>query len=325
MAPMKIAITGGAGFIGTVLADILKEQGHDLVLADLHLSKKYPAHSVIADVRDQQALIRAFKGVDVIYHLAAEHRDDVQPIQKYYDVNVGGAENVIAAAQAHNIQTIIFTSSVALYGLDAGNSKEKDTPNPFNDYGASKWQSEGVFNAWALADKARSLTMVRLVATFGPGNRGNIYNLMNQIARGRFVMVGNGENQKSIAYVRNVAAFLHHCLNSGSGLHLYNYADKPDLTMNDFVTSVRKDLGLQGIGPRLPYAIGIIGGRVLDVAAKVTGKNFPISAIRVEKFCANTIVNADRARQTGFVQPFTLREGIDEMVRAEFTSTQEAA
>src|SRR5262245_47609193 len=106
---MKIAITGGAGFIGKVMAGILKDAGHEPVLIDLHSSQAYPQHSVVADVRDQDAMIRAVKGADVIYHLAAEHRDDVSPVQKYYDVNVGGAESVIAAAKAHDISKIIFT------------------------------------------------------------------------------------------------------------------------------------------------------------------------------------------------------------------------
>ncbi|MGB0719425.1 MAG: NAD-dependent epimerase/dehydratase family protein, partial [Bdellovibrionales bacterium] len=114
---MKIAITGGAGFIGTQLAGILKAQGHDVALLDLKPSDTYPEDSHIVDVCDRDALIRASEGVDAIYHLAAEHRDDVSPVQRYYDVNVGGGENVVAAARENGIKTIIFTSSVAVYPL----------------------------------------------------------------------------------------------------------------------------------------------------------------------------------------------------------------
>jgi len=318
VAAMNIAITGGAGFIGTELAKALKKDGHAVTLIDICASDIFPEDSKIADVRDSAALTAALQGADSIYHLAAEHRDDVRPIQRYYDVNVGGAKNVVAAAKAHNIQKIIFSSSVALYGLGEKESREEDTPDPFNDYGRSKWESERVFNAWAAEDPARSLTTVRLVATFGEGNRGNIYNLLAQIASGKFVMVGNGKNKKTIAYVGNVVAFLKYCLNFFNGAHLYNYADKPDLSMEELVREARKALGYAGMGLRLPYIAGMAGGLTFDAMAKMTGKNFPISAIRVKKFCANTVVSADKIERTGFKRPCTLEEGLKIMIDAEF-------
>jgi GlcNAc-P-P-Und epimerase len=317
---LTIAITGGAGFIGTTLARLLITAGHTVRIIDVRPSAAFPALSQRVDVRDRTALSDALQGVDVIYHLAAEHRDDVTPISLYYDVNVGGADNVVAAAQAHGINRIIFTSSVALYGLGAGASRESDTPAPFNDYGASKWKSEQVLNAWAAQDKTRTLITTRLVATFGPGNRGNIYNLMAQIAGGRFMMVGRGQNRKSIAYVENVAAFLQHCLNM-NGSHVYNYADAPDLTMREMVALVRGAMGLPGLGPALPYPVGLTGGYVFDAAAAITGKKFPISAVRIRKFCADTMVNAEAARATGFQAPYTLEHGLREMMAAEFVKT----
>lgn len=306
---MRIAITGGAGFIGSKLAELLEKQGHEVFILDL------PAY----DVTDSAAMMEALTGIDAIYHLAAEHRDDVRPIQKYYDVNVGGAENIIAAAKAHNIPKIIFTSSVAVYGLDAGESKESSAPAPFNDYGQSKWESEKIFESWAQQNPDHKLVTIRLVATFGPGNRGNIYNLMNQIAGGKFLMVGSGKNRKSIAYVGNVAAFLAHLLKCEAGTHLYNYADKPDISMNEMVGIVRGKLGQEKKLLRVPYIIGLAGGFVFDVAAKITGRRFPISAVRVQKFCADTVVNAEKMRGTGFVPPYSLKQGLEEMIEAEFT------
>ncbi len=319
---MKIAITGGAGFIGTELAKILHSQGHETVLIDLKKSDTFPEHSVVADVTDKDAMVEATKGSEAIYHLAAEHRDDVSPIQRYYDVNVGGGQNVIDAAKANGIQKIIFTSSVAVYPLEpedpVNGSSEAHTPAPFNDYGQSKYDSEGTFAAWADEDDQRSLTMVRLVATFGVGNRGNIFTLINQIAGGKFMMIGSGKNRKSIAYVGNVAAFLAHCLNAKPGAHISNYADKPDLNMREFVISVREALGRKGVGFRVPYLPGLIGGYVFDVLAKLTGRKLPISSIRVRKFCANTIVNADKLQETGFNAPHSLKDGLQEMIAAEF-------
>jgi len=320
---MKIAVIGGAGFIGENLARALRvaHGGAAILCMDLVASgcEAYDSEQIV-DVTDRVAVMDALKGVDVIYHLAAEHRDDVSPVQKYYDVNVGGAKNIVAAAEAHGVKVIIFTSTVAVYGLNAGESAESDEPQPFNDYGRSKLESETVFEQWAAVDQRRKLVSLRLVATFGEGNRGNIYNLMNQIARGRFVMVGNGENRKSIAYVGNVAAFLVYVLGAATaGIQVYNYADKPDLTMTHLVDVIRRALGMKGAGARIPYMLGLVGGKGLDFVAKATGRTFPISAIRVQKFCATTVVNADKAHGTEFEAPFSLEDGLREMIDVEFS------
>ncbi len=316
---MKIAIIGGAGFIGTNLTHLLCEAGHDVRILDIVKSSDFPELSVIANVEDASGLIDALKGIDVIYNLAAEHRDDVSPIEKYYNVNVEGARSIVAAAEANGITSIIFTSSVAVYGLDAGESVESDMPSPFNDYGQSKLNAEKVFNDWlAVEDTKRTLVTMRLVATFGEGNRGNIYTLINQIACNKFIMIGAGGNYKSVAYVKNVASFLQHCLGFDAGAHLYNYADKPDLNMREMVLGIRSALGKDGLGLRLPYMLGLAGGAVFDILAKITGRKFPISVIRVKKFCAGTVVNADKLEETGFKRGYSLNQGLDEMVKAEF-------
>jgi nucleoside-diphosphate-sugar epimerase len=315
---MKIAITGGAGFIGTELARLLKDHGHTVVLLDLKKSETFPLASHAVDICDRESVLRALNGAEVIYHLAAEHRDDVRPAQRYYDVNVTGTENIIAAAEHHNIRTIIFTSTVALYGLDCGHSRESDTPAPFNDYGVSKLEAEKRLALWAASHPARKLVTMRLVATFGPGNRGNIFTLMDQIARGKFIMVGRGENRKSIAYVGNVAAFLVHALALPVGAHLYNYADKPDLTMRELVGDIRAAFGMGGSGPAIPYVLGLLGGMVFDMAARLSGRVFPVSAIRVRKFCADTVVSAEKLKSTGFEAPYSLPGGLREMIEKDF-------
>ena len=72
----------------------------------------------LGDVRDKDKLTEQLRGVDVVILLAAEHRDDVTPISKYYDVNVKGMQNTLAAMEANGVKRIVFTSSVAVYGLN---------------------------------------------------------------------------------------------------------------------------------------------------------------------------------------------------------------
>ncbi len=217
------------------------------------------------------------------------------------------------------IEKIIFTSTVAVYGLDAGVSTETDKPNPFNDYGKSKLQAEEVFRDWLNEDiEKRSLTTMRLVATFGAGNRGNVYNLISQVAKNRFVMIGNGVNHKSLAYVENVVGFLVHCMEFGVGENLYNYADKPDMNMKDMMGTIRAGFGKNSNGVTLPYAIGLAGGYIFDQIANITGKALPISSVRVKKFCANTVVDSSKRVETGYKASHDLADGLTDMIKVDF-------
>lgn len=314
---MKILITGGSGFIGTVLAGKLKDIGHDITIYDKVKSNQYPEDSIVADVRDVTTLKQSLNNIDAVYHLAAEHRDDVTPISLYNDVNVGGAKKLVEAAEYNKVKKIIFTSSVAVYALNSGCPNEESPVEPFNEYGKSKYEAEIVFNDWLARDKDRSLVILRPSVVFGESNRGNVFNLMNTINQGVFYMVGKGENKKSMSYVQNISDFLVYSLGIDSGI--FNYADKPDLSTSELVTFIRKYLGKESKNNlRIPYIVGLFAGFCFDVLAKLTKKKFPVSVIRIKKFCATTTVDAAKVKQTGFVAMFSMEKGVERMIKNEF-------
>ncbi|WP_217543377.1 NAD-dependent epimerase/dehydratase family protein [Vibrio metschnikovii] len=320
---MKVLITGGSGFIGNRLINLLRDVNElNIVNYDKTQSQDYPEITVIGDVRNFEELNAACKDVDVIYNLAAEHADNVTPLSLYYDVNVGGAENVIKAAENNNIKKIIFTSSVAIYGLNRGTPNEYTDAQPFNEYGRTKLQAEKVFNHWLSKSDDRTLVTVRPAVVFGENNRGNVYNLITQIASGRFLMIGDGKNCKSMGYVGNVAEFLKVQLEKKPGYYVYNYADKDDLSSSEIVSIVRREMNLSSNNFKVPYFIGLMGGYTFDILSKITGRKFPISAVRIQKFCAETTIDSSAAMSSGFVPPYTLEEGLKRMIQHEFNSVQ---
>jgi nucleoside-diphosphate-sugar epimerase len=212
----------------------------------------------------------------------------------------------------------VFTSSVAVYGFQGFAVDESGPFNPFNPYGETKLLAEGIYRAWAEEDPERSLVIIRPTVVFGEGNRGNVYNLLKQIASGRFMMVGRGLNRKSMAYVGNVADALVHSLSLGPGTHIFNYVDGPDMDMNELVALVHRSLGRSAPSRlRIPLPLAMAGGHVLDGVARLTGRTFPISAIRVRKFCESTQINADRIRTAGFQPRFALAAALDQTIRKE--------
>lgn len=316
---MKITLIGGSGFVGTRLIDLLHQDGYGIQNIDKQQSHFFPNITVIGDVRDKEKMTELLKGTDVVILLAAEHRDDVSPITKYYDVNVTGIQNTLAAMESNGVKRIVFTSSVAVYGLNKKNPNEEHPKDPFNHYGKSKWLAEMELEKWYQAHPDWNINILRPTVIFGERNRGNVYNLLKQISGGKFAMVGKGENKKSMAYVGNIVAFIKFLIeNKREGYNVYNYIDKPDFTMNELVDHVSKVLKKNIPATHFPYWLGMLGGYGFDLLALISRKKLTISSVRVKKFCATTQFDASKVASSGFQAPYTLGEGLAKTLEFEF-------
>ena len=308
---MKTLIIGGSGFIGTNLIGQLTAS-HDILNFDKNKSTKYSSVTTIVDIRDMDNLNTHFTSdISSVVLLAAEHRDDVAPLSLYYDVNVQGTQNVIDVCKKRKINKIIFTSSVAVYGLNMNNPSESTPVNPFNHYGESKWQAEQLLMKWQAESLERSLVIIRPTVVFGPGNKGNVYNLLSQIISGKFMMVGRGKNKKSLAYVDNVAGFIEFSLETNEpGAKVYNYIDTPDLSINELLHFVEKFLNKKISSVRIPYLFGFSAAKCIDMIAKLTKKKYAVSGVRVKKFCATTQFSSKKMLESGYLPKVSLHQGL---------------
>ena len=312
-----IAIVGGSGFIGTNLSNLLDDDQINHSIYDIVEPKKNKDYEHLDVV--SPASLNKINGSKCIVNLAAEHKDNVFPATKYDEVNVLGAKNVCNAARKYHINRIIFTSSVAVYGFAKPNTDENGEINYFNDYGRTKFLAEEIYREWFEEDSEnRTLIIIRPTVVFGEENRGNVYNLLNQISSNKFLMIGNGKNIKSMAYVKNVAAFIKFSLNFKTGMHLYNYIDKPDIDMKSLV-SISRDMILnkKGMGIFLPGFIGLMIGKLFDFISFISKKELSISSIRIKKFLSTTQFSSG-IDDTGFVPPFSLEEGLKRTIKNEF-------
>ncbi|MBR4065061.1 MAG: NAD-dependent epimerase/dehydratase family protein [Tidjanibacter sp.] len=318
---MNITLIGASGFVGTRLLGLLSENQEQYTLRniDKQQSHFFPQVTEIGDVRDVDTIKEKLHDTDVVVLLAAEHRDDVTPTTLYYDVNVGGMRNVLQAMEANGIKRLVFTSSVAVYGLNKENPNEDHPKDPFNHYGKSKWEAEQVLQEWYKDHPDWNINILRPTVIFGERNRGNVYNLLKQISSGKFLMVGKGENKKSMAYVGNIVAFIKFLIDTKcEGYNVFNYIDKPDFNMNELIAHVSKVLNKHIPSTHFPYWLGMLGGKCFDLLAWVTGKKLAISSVRVKKFCATTEFDATKAHSCGFVPPYTLGDGLARTLTFEF-------
>ena len=361
---MQITIIGGSGFVGTRLTKRLLDAGYTVKIADKRKSVTYPELWVRCDVRNSgsetnefpasltdeamapgadkiakesqpmHSLMEVLKGSDVVINLSAEHRDDVTPKSLYDEVNVQGSENICRAASELGIHRIIFTSSVAVYGFAPVGTDESGEIKYFNDYGRTKFLAEEKYREWLKTDALNSIVIIRPTVIFGEQNRGNVYNLLRQIAGGKFPMVGKGTNRKSMNYVENVAAFIQFCIENEEKLpcfendfdgtkagkqHLFNYCDEPAYDMNHLVLDCYKALGKPKTKLiHFPYWLAYFGGLCFDLLAFILHKKFAINSIRVKKFCQNTYFKSSRVPETGFSAPVSLEEGLNRTIDYEF-------
>ena len=318
---MKICVIGGSGFVGTRLINNLKSE--DISNLDKNNSLFHSNLTTKCDIRFLEE-IRINPKSDVVVLLAAEHRDDVSPDSLYYDVNVVGTENVLKKMDESGVKHLIFTSSVAVYGLNKLNPDEKHTKDPFNHYGKSKWEAENIIKKWYDRDPmAKSVTIIRPTVIFGERNRGNVFNLLKQISSSKFQMIGKGQNKKSMAYIGNIVAFIKDRIeNTEPGYYIYNYADKPDFTMSELLSVIERKLSLSISKVRIPYWLGMLGGYGFDLLAIITRKKLAISSVRVKKFCATTKFDASKAHSV-FKAPYSLEEGLNNTLEFEFINPKE--
>lgn len=308
-------ITGGSGFIGSHFHNALPHT--DFV--NLDLQKPFFEHNakfVQGDIRVEADIRKAVEGnnIKTIISLAAKHHDFGIGHDEYFDTNEEGTRILCKVASDHNINEIIFYSSVAVYGISERISTEMQAPTPDSPYGSSKLAGEKVLEQWAAENSERKVLIIRPTLVFGPNNMANMRNLIKQIDSGLYFHLGKADNVKSIAYVENVvAATLYLMKSMKPGVSIYNYADTPQLTTRQIGDIIAKALNKK-IRFTMPRTLGIMMGLPFDLLIKITGINFPVSSARIKKLGTSTHHSAEKLFSEGFKPQFTTVQGLEKMV-----------
>lgn len=321
---MNILVTGSSGFIARFLIPALAAKGHAVIGIDKRTGPAFGGYFrfVHGNILDDGAVDGAMRDVDLIINLAAEHKDFGVPESLYYQVNVDGTEKLLQHASRRRIRNFIFFSSVAVYGDSRVPTNEASAPAADSPYGKSKLLAERRIEAWAAQDPERKAVIIRPTVIFGPYNYANMYRLIQSVARHRYIGVGDGANIKSIGYVENVAAAaLFSMERMQPGLEIYNYADSPHMTTLALIACIAKGLGVKVPSLRIPKTLALACAFPLDVVAKATKKDLPLTAKRIAKFTNSTHHRADKILAAGFAPPYSLETGIQRTI-AWYTAGQ---
>ena len=206
---MSILVTGGGGFLGFAIVRLLVARGEEVVvlcrgqyaeLADLGVT------TIQGDIADKALVLRAVKGVDAIIHTAAK-AGVWGAYQQYYDTNVVGTHNLIAACRQHGVGKLVFTSSPGVaYGSEGceGGDESLSYPKEYPaHYPATKAEAERA--VLAANDNALSTCALRPHLIWGPRDNNLVPRIIDRARRGRLRLVGDGRNIIDSIYIDNAA------------------------------------------------------------------------------------------------------------------------
>ena len=251
---MKTIVTGGAGFIGSHLVDLLLEKGHEVIVIDnLCGGRKKNIEKALQnskikfysyDIRNVGDIEPLFENVDWVFHLAAL-ADIVPSIEKpraYFETNVDGTYNVLECSKKHNIKRFIYAASSSCYGIpDAYPTPESASAKPQYPYALTKYLGEQLVMHWSQVYNLPACSL-RFFNVYGPRARttgvyGAVFGvfLAQKLNNKPFTVVGDGKQTRDFTYVLDVVDAIYTAVTSEISGEIFNVGSSGHYSINQLV------------------------------------------------------------------------------------------
>lgn len=321
-----VVLFGGTGFIGTHLAQewLRARLAKKIVLVDLLPPRNEPycadLQTGLADGRiefvrwdvRQPIPPDLLPEADLIFNLAAIHREPGHAASEYFETNLPGAENVCAWASSVGCSRMVFTSSISPYGPSEDLKDESSLPAPETPYGSSKLEAEKIHMRWQSDLHSRRVLILRPGVVFGPGEGGNVTRLVRSVVKGYFAYMGNRQTRKAGGYVKELCRAIRFGLDtqdrSGEAVMLLNFSMDPPATLESYVNAIRSVAGIRRRPMSVPRSLLVGIAYPIDAVARTFGIRQPISPVRVRKLFRSTSIDPAGLRRLGYVWQYTLEE-----------------
>ena len=324
---MNYIITGGTGFIGTHLTNLLNEVHPEAKVWNLDVVKPGTPNPVVKNykpaVKDGEQLESTYiecdirkpigelpftpTAEDVIFNFAAVHRTPGHEDIEYFETNIRGAENVCAFAEKYGIKNMVFTSSIAPYGASEQLKTENTLPTTNTPYGISKLVAEKIHMAWQIGGEGRKLTIVRPGVVFGRGENGNFTRLYWGIRKHTFAYPGRKDTIKACVYVKELVRFiLWNVEERKTSFDIFNCTFEPAYTIEQIVKAMKMVTGLSQSVPYIPNSIIM----PMAACAKMFGSPMGICPARVKKLQISTNICGKKMASSGYKFKWTFEEAL---------------
>jgi len=255
---MKTLVTGGAGFIGSHLVDLLLAEGHEVTVLD-NFSTGHPDN--LSHVADQIRLIQcdfsiqgawqeAFESINWVFHLGAlaDIVPSIQEPKAYFQSNVDGTFNVLQSSKEQGVKCFVYAASSSCYGIpDEYPTPETASIRPQYPYALTKRLGEELVLHWAQVYELPALSL-RFFNVYGPRSRtsgtyGAVFGvfLAQKLAGQPYTVVGDGNQTRDFTYVTDVAQAVLAAAKSGQRGRLYNVGSGATVSVNHLVELLKGD------------------------------------------------------------------------------------
>tara|TARA_B110000483_G_scaffold237088_1_gene311287 strand:- start:6030 stop:7013 length:984 start_codon:yes stop_codon:yes gene_type:complete len=283
---MKIIITGGAGFIGSHLAEFLVNKGHKIIIID-NLSTgrlnniksfKNKIKFVKADISKLGKWTENFKNTKVVFHLAAlaDIVPSIQNPKKYFDSNVVGTENITFASIKHKVKKIIYSASSSCYGIPKEYpTSETESIKPQYPYALTKNLGEQILMHYAKVYGIH-VTSLRLFNVYGTRSRtsgtyGAMFGvfLAQKIKKKPLTVVGDGKQKRDFTYISDAIEAFYKAIRVKKNFQIFNLGTGKPTAVNDIV----KLLGCESINiPKRPGEPDVTSANINKIKKQLNWK-----------------------------------------------------
>jgi UDP-glucose 4-epimerase len=279
-----ILVTGGAGFIGSHLVDRLAAEGHRVRVIDnlssgrlQNLAHRRDVEVIIGDLKNPQDAQKAVRGVDAVFHFAAnpEVRVSTTNPDIHFNENVVATFNLLEAMRKNDVGQLVFASSSSVYGEPDEIPVDENAPlRPVSVYGASKAACENLMHAYAKLYGFRAVAL-RYANVVGPRLRhGIIWDLINKLRKNphELEILGDGRQVRSYIYIDDaVEATLLAWKKTTDAYAAYNVAAADWITVDEVADQVIETMGLTNVKKTHKPVLHGVGwpGDVKKIALKI--------------------------------------------------------
>lgn len=266
---------------------------------------------VEGDIRDPDALHRATKGIETVYHIAAVYRQAGIPDDTYRAVNATAVQHLIEAAARHGVGRVVHCSTVGVHGDIEHPPANEDAPlKPGDIYQTTKLEGERLARETG-ARLGIPVTIVRPTGIYGPGDR-RLLKLFRGVAVQRFPMLGSGEIYYHLTHIDDLVDGLRLCAEHPAAANrTYILAGGEVTTLNELVRRIAEVAGVKPPRVHLPVWPFWAAGALCEAVCVPLGIEPPIFRRRVDFYTKSRAFDIARARaEIGYAPSVGLRDGI---------------
>jgi len=316
---MKALVTGGTGFIGSTVVDLLGEQGHSVRLFSRQpeLPPRFTGKDVAlfhGDFKEPDAVLNAMVGMDVFFHIGEFKNTSPWVAEK----NVLLVERIVGHLQQSGIKRLVFISSLTVAGIPPQTLATEETMPAVtleDHYTRYKQRCEKF-----LAEKAigAEYAIIRPGVVYGSGSRylGSLIAAIEKIGPVGFPFIGNGQNSMPLIHVKDLARaiYLAGILKDAAG-QTFNLVDGLSHTWLDFFTAIARSLGRKFRIIPIPSLAVRAPARFFDLLSGLFSVKLGMNNY-VQYAAADLVFDITKAKKVlNWAPEYGLEKGVDEMVR----------